>query len=94
MERRAISRGGVKSAAYDRHARILEIEFDTGRVKQLRGVGEEIAREFLASSAPMSFYRDRLEEEFPARELSAEKAAASGEKKIDAAEAARLLFGG
>ncbi|HSD38835.1 MAG TPA: KTSC domain-containing protein [Rhodocyclaceae bacterium] len=64
IEHKPIRRGGIKSAGYDRSARILEIEFDTGSVLQYSGVGDEIARRFLSSSSPMSYYKDVIDEEF------------------------------
>lgn len=67
MERTPIRRGGIKSAAYDRQRRELEIEFDSGRVLRHTGVGEEIARRFLSSSAPASYYQDNIAEDYPAR---------------------------
>ncbi len=65
IERKPIRRGGIKSAGYDRNSRVLEIEFDNGKILQHAGVGEEIARRFLASASPLSHYRDNIEEEFP-----------------------------
>jgi hypothetical protein len=65
MERKPIRRGGIRSAGYDRSRRVLEVEFDTGRVVQHRNVGEEIARRFLSSAAPASYYRDNIEDDFP-----------------------------
>ena len=64
IAQKPIRRGGIKSAGYDRSARVLEIEFDTGSVVQHSGVGDEIARRFLESSSPASYYRDNIEEEF------------------------------
>jgi hypothetical protein len=64
IERKPIRRGGIKSAGYDRNARILEIEFDSGSVIQHTAVGEEIARRFLSSSSPASVYKDTIQEEF------------------------------
>jgi len=69
IERKAIRRGGIKSAGYDRNARILEIEFDNGSVIQHTAVGEEIARRFLASSAPASVYKDTIQEEYTLRRV-------------------------
>jgi hypothetical protein len=69
IERKPIRRGGIKSAGYDRASRILEIEFDNGSVIQHTAVGEEIARRFLASSAPASEYRDNIQEEFTQRRV-------------------------
>lgn len=69
IERKPIRRGGIKSAGYDRATRVLEIEFDNGSVIQHSSVGEEIARRFLASSAPQSYYRDNIQEEFTQRRV-------------------------
>lgn len=69
MERKPIRRGGIKSAGYDRSARVLEIEFDNGSILQHTAVGDEIARRFLASSAPASYYKDNIQEEFSVRRL-------------------------
>jgi KTSC domain len=69
IERKLIRRGGIKSAGYDRASRVLEIEFDTGSVIQHTAVGEEIARRFLASSAPQSYYKDNIQEEFTIRRV-------------------------
>jgi hypothetical protein len=64
IERKAIRRGGIKSAGYDRNQRVLEIEFDNGDVIQHTAVGEEIARRFLTASSPASVYKDTIQEEF------------------------------
>ncbi len=69
MERKQIRRGGIKSAGYDRNTRTLEIEFDNGSVIVHTAVGEEIARRFLASSAPASYYKDNIQEEFTIRRV-------------------------
>jgi len=69
IERKPIRRGGIKSAGYDRNARILEIEFDNGSVIQHTAVGEEIARRFLASSSPASVYKDTIHEEYTLRRV-------------------------
>ncbi len=65
MERQPIRRGGIRSAGYDRATRELEVEFDSGAVIRHKNVGEEIARRFLSSSAPGSYYQDNIEEEYP-----------------------------
>lgn len=70
IERKPIRRAGIRSAGYDPSARILEIEFDNGSVVQHSGVGAEIARRFLASAAPGSYYKDNIEEEFPSRRIN------------------------
>lgn len=69
IERKMIRRGGIKSAGYDRSTRVLEIEFDNGSIIQHSAVGDEIARRFLASSAPASLYQDTIQEEFTLRRV-------------------------
>lgn len=69
IEHKPIRRGGIKSAGYDAATRILEIEFDSGTTLQYSGVGAEIARRLLSSSAPASYYRDNIEEEFMSRRV-------------------------
>jgi hypothetical protein len=69
IERKPIRRGGIRSAGYDTSARVLEVEFDSGSVLQYSGVGAEIARRFLSSAAPASYYKDNIEEEFPCRRV-------------------------
>lgn len=69
IERKLIRRGGIKSAGYDRNARVLEIEFDNGSIIQHTAVGEEIARRFLAASMPASVYKDTIQEEFTIRRI-------------------------
>jgi hypothetical protein len=69
IERKPIRRGGIRSAGYDRNARVLEIEFDNGSVIQHTAVGEEIARRFIASSSPGSYYKDNIQEEFTVRRV-------------------------
>jgi hypothetical protein len=69
IERKAIRRGGIKSAGYDRNLRVLEIEFDNGQVIQHTAVGEEIARRFLTASSPASVYKDTIQEEFTVKRV-------------------------
>jgi hypothetical protein len=69
MERKTIRRGGIRSAGYDRNKRELEVEFDSGTTVCHSGVGDEIARRFLSSAAPASYYKDNIEEEFPLRRV-------------------------
>jgi hypothetical protein len=69
IERKAIRRGGIRSAGYDRNLRVLEIEFDNGDVIQHTAVGEEIARRFLNASSPASVYKDTIQEEFTVKRI-------------------------
>lgn len=69
IERKTIQRGGIRSAGYDRSARTLEIEFDNGSIIQHTGVGDEIARRFLSSGSPASYYKDNIQDEFSQRRV-------------------------
>lgn len=69
IDRKAIRRGGIRSAGYDRNLRVLEIEFDNGQVIQHTAVGEEIARRFLGSSSPASVYKDTIQEEYTVKRV-------------------------
>ncbi|HUN92457.1 MAG TPA: KTSC domain-containing protein [Burkholderiaceae bacterium] len=69
IERKPLRRGGIKSAGYDRAARVLEVEFDNGSVVQHSAVGEAIAQRLLSSSAPGSYYKDVIQEEYSIRRV-------------------------
>ncbi len=69
MERKHLRSSQFKSAGYDAGQRILEIEFSTGSVLQFAGVSRQIADEFMRSSSPQSFYRDRIEEEYTSQKV-------------------------
>ena len=94
MRRKPIHRGGIVSAGYDPVARALDIEFDTKRVLRYENVGNEVAERFLCSAEPLSYYRDVIEEEYSATELSS-KALADTPKptKKGIPDELRKLFG-
>lgn len=94
MRRKPIHRGGIVSAGYDPVTRTLDIEFDTKRVLRYEGIGSEVAERFLCSAEPQSYYRDVIEEEYAATELSA-KALAETKKpaKKGIPDELRKLFG-
>ncbi len=45
---------------------MLEIELANGNLVEYSNVGSEVARRLLESTTPWSYYRDNIEEEFPA----------------------------
>lgn len=94
MRRKPIHRGGIVSAGYDPVIRALDIEFDTKRVLRYENVGNEVAERFLCSAEPLSYYRDVIEEEYSATELSS-KALADTPKpaKKGIPDELRKLFG-
>ena len=86
MERRRITGGRLREAAYDGQAQLLEIVFVDGTQKTFKAVQPEVWRRLIASPNPASFYADRIEEEY---------AVVSGRVAGDAQARARLdsLFG-
>ena len=67
MERKRLHGGVIKAAGYDEKRRVLEVELANGQLLEYSAVGREIARRFLESGTPWSYYRDNIEEEFTAR---------------------------
>lgn len=78
MERRSIHRGGIRSAGYDARRRVLDIEFDTRRLVRYENVGRETAERFLTSAHPVSFWRDEIEENYTAHEITEEESRKTG----------------
>lgn len=69
MDMKKLSSGNLRSAGYDRSTRVLRVEMSNGQVFEHPGVGDEIARRLLSSASAWSYYRDNIEEEFPARRV-------------------------
>ena len=67
MDMKKLSSGNLRSAGYDRSSRVLRVEMGNGQIFEHPGVGDEIARRLLSSASAWSYYRDNIEEEFPAR---------------------------
>lgn len=68
MELKKISSGNLRAVGYDERARVLQVE-TTGGTFQYSGVTPEIYRRFVGASSPWSYYRDNIEEEFPAKRI-------------------------
>jgi hypothetical protein len=69
MDRKRFNSGELRCAGYDPRGRVLEIEFARGRVLQYSGVGEETHRRLMSASSPTRYFRDNIEEDFPAKRL-------------------------
>lgn len=67
MERKRVNSGTLRSVGYDARNRVLEIEFTNGAVIQYTGVGEDLHRGLMSSSSAASYFKDRIEEDFPSR---------------------------
>lgn len=69
MERKRINSSRIRAVGYDPRAQILEVEFNDGRVMAYSGVSAEVHRRFLAAPSPVSFFEDRIAEEYPSRRV-------------------------
>ncbi len=69
MERRKVSSSRIRSVGYDERARILEVEHGDGSVYQYTGVSQEMHRKLMAAPSIVSFYQDRIEEDFSRKRI-------------------------
>lgn len=69
IEMKKVSSGKLRAIGYDAGARVLQIEFDDGRLMQYQAVGQEVWRRLSTSGSMSSYFRDNIEDEFSARRV-------------------------
>lgn len=69
MERKRVNSSKIRSAGYDEKSRTLELEFSDGRIVAYAGVSNEVFRGFMSAPSPVSYFEDKIAEEFTARRL-------------------------
>ena len=69
MERKRISSSKIRAVGYDPKNEVLEIEFNDGRVMAYSSVSPEVHRRFMNAPSPVSFFEDKIAEEYPARRV-------------------------
>ena len=69
MDRRKVSSSSIRSVGYDERNRVLEVEFNDGRINQYSGVSAEVHRRLMNAPSIVSYFRDNLEESFPAKRV-------------------------
>jgi hypothetical protein len=69
MERKRISSSKIRGVGYDPKNQVLEIEFNDGRVMAYSGVSPEVHRRFMNAPSPVSFFEDKIAEDYPARRV-------------------------
>jgi hypothetical protein len=69
MERKRVNASTIRSVGYDERNRLLEVELRSGTIMQYSGVSETVYRGLMNAPSPDSFFRDRIEEDFPAKRL-------------------------
>jgi hypothetical protein len=69
MEMKTLNSGSLRAAGHDARTRVLRVEMTNGTIVEHTGVGEETARRLLSSASAWSYYRDNIDEEFPAKRV-------------------------
>ena len=69
MDRKRVNSSRIRSIGYDEKNQILEVEMSNGQVWQYTKVSPEVHRRFMAAPSPTSFFEDRIEEDYGAREV-------------------------
>ena len=69
MERMKVNSSTIRAVGYDERGRVLEVEFNDGRVNQYTGVSPEVHRRLISAPSIVSYFRDNVEESFPAKRL-------------------------
>jgi hypothetical protein len=63
-----LSGGNLRAAGYDERDRVLRIELSSGTF-DYSGITRDTWRRFIGATSPWSFFRDNIEEEFPAKRV-------------------------
>jgi hypothetical protein len=68
MEMKRLSGGNLRAAGYDEKTRTLVVELSSGTFSYA-GVSTDTWKRFVGSSSPWSYFRDNIDEEFPAKRI-------------------------
>jgi hypothetical protein len=68
MEMKRLSGGNLRAAGHDDRRRVLVVELTSGTF-EYSGVTAETWRRMASASSPWSFFRDNIEEEYPAKRI-------------------------
>ena len=69
MDRKKVNSSSIRSVGYDERNRVLEVEFNDGRVNQYSGVSAEVHRRLISAPSIVSYFRDNVEESFTAKRV-------------------------
>ena len=69
MERKKVNSSSIRAVGYDERNRVLEVEFNDGRINEYSGVSQEIYRRLMSSPSLVSYFRDNIDESFTARRI-------------------------
>ncbi|HEY2968054.1 MAG TPA: KTSC domain-containing protein [Casimicrobiaceae bacterium] len=68
VEMKRLSGGNLRAAGYDERNRLLRVELSSGTF-EYSGVALDTWRRFVGASSPWSFFRDNIEEDYPAKRV-------------------------
>jgi hypothetical protein len=69
MDRKKVNSSSIRSVGYDERNRVLEVEFNDGRIMQYSGVSGELHRRLMNAPSMVSYFRDNIEESFAAKRV-------------------------
>lgn len=69
MDRKRVNSSAIRSIGYDERNRVLEVEFNDGRINQYSGVSAELHRRLVSAPSIVSYFRDNIEESFTAKRV-------------------------
>ena len=68
MEMKRLSGGNLRAAGHDDRRHVLVVELTSGTF-EYSGVSAETFRRLVTASSPWSFFRDNVDEEYPAKRV-------------------------
>jgi hypothetical protein len=69
MDRKKVNSSSIRSVGYDERNRMLEVEFNDGRIVQYSGVSAELHRRLMSAPSMVSYFRDNIEESYPGKRI-------------------------
>ena len=69
MERKKVNSSSIRAIGYDERGSVLEVEFNDGRINQYTGISPEVHRRLISAPSIVSYFRDNVEESFPAKRV-------------------------
>ena len=69
MERKRINSSKIRAVGYDLKSQCMEVEFSDGKVLAYSGVSREVHDRFMAAPSPVSFFEDKIDENYSSRRL-------------------------
>jgi hypothetical protein len=68
MEMKKVTGGNLRAIGYDERQRALVVELTSGTF-EYGGVSADTYRRMVSASSPWSFFRDNIDEEYPAKRI-------------------------